>query len=333
MSHQKIEAPSIEETVAKISAAKAEAAAAEVQENEAEVRDDASEEAPEVAVEAAEEAVEQPEEAAEAEEAEAPSEEAKAIDDAISTRFAKLAEREREFRRMEQRFADQEERMNQRLQELEAREKKLSNPDTLLDTLNAMGLSVEDFQRRLLMNEINVDKPEVDPIQEKLQQLEERQQRLEEWENKMLAQERAAELKSLEDQYLGEVAEAAARYENLSEYFDGNVDEIVSAAHQQAELYAQQYGEAPEIDDLLSQLDNYYGSHLDRFRKKWAPPKQAEQVTAPASKKKPGKTLKNSDVQTAATTDAGGYTFMDVSTGRITMDQWQDYILKKRNLG
>lgn len=326
MSHQKIDVPALSDTIAKM--AQMEQGASE-QPPEAEATEEAAESSEEV------EAAEQ-ETPAEEPESEDKEEKSAAIDDAISARFAKIAEKEREFRQTEKRVKEQQELMEKRLQELEAKEKKLANPDNLLEVLDAMGMSVDEFQRKVLLGDVKLEKPEVDPIQQKLQELEAETKRLREWEQTMLQREQAEASKKRYNDYLGSIAEAAPRYENLGEYFD-STDEIVSVARQQAELYAAEYNEAPEIDDLLSQLDTYYGKELARLRKKLTPAQIAERKeqekaeSTEAPKKKPSRTLKNSDTQTAANSSGGGWTAMDVATGKISMDQWAEYQLKKFN--
>lgn len=326
MSHQVIQPPSLEETAAKIRAQVQQGEQTSTPEPEPQEQ---SVEAPETEEVEAEEAAEQPE--AQAEEDQKSTEakgKAEAMDEALSARFSKIAEREREFRQVEQRLSQQEERINARLAELEAREQKLSNPDHLLDVLEGLNMTPDEFQKKMLLGQIQLDKPEVDPVQQQLQALEEKTKRFEELEQRLERQQEEARLQEIETRFVADIRNAATRYENLSEYFDGDIDEIVRVADHQAALYVQEHDEVPEVEDVLSQLDAYYGSHLDRFRKKWKPQASAQE---PAPKKKPSRTLKGSDTQTASTTTAGGWTAHDVSTGKISMDQWQEYVLQKLN--
>jgi uncharacterized phage infection (PIP) family protein YhgE len=324
MSHQVVQAPSIEETAAKIQEQMAQVDSSEFAPEPNVVAAPAVEESPAPEAEEAPK-VEEPEQVEEAAEEPSKSQE---IDDALSARFSKIAEREREFRQVEQRLADQEERIEARLAELEARENKLANPDHLLEVLEGLNMTPDEFQKRMLLGQIQLEKPEVDPVQQKLNELDERTRQVEEMRQEIILQRQQQAEKDLENQYLSQVKDAATRYENLSEYFDGDMEEIVRVAHQQAELYASEYNEAPEIEDLLSQLDTYYGGHLDRFRKKWDKPSSEQ---APAPKKKASRTLKGSDTQTAATTSAGGWTAQDVATGKISFDQWQEQVMRRLN--
>lgn len=248
------------------------------------------------------------------------------IDEAFSSKFAKLAEREKQFRVMEKKFADQEARINSKLSDLETKEAKFKNPDTLLDMLASAGMSVEEFQRRILMGDINIDKPEVDPIQERFNVLEKELAAQKEFRAQIENQRQVEVANQFVSTYKGQLRDAAARYENLNEYFD-SVDEIVDVAVKQADAYAAQYKEAPDVEDVLSQLDAYYGKAVSKFRSKYGQAPAEKQAPKPTAKE-PSKTVTNAHTQ-AASGSVPTINPMDVAKGRVSRDDWINYNLQK----
>lgn len=265
--------------------------------------------------------------AVEAVESPAPEVKAEEPKELESAKFAKLAEREKQFRQLEKKFADQETRLNAKMAELEAKESKLKNPNTLLDMLEAAGMTPEEFQRKILVGDINVDKPQLDPVQEKLKLLEKELEAQKEFRASLENQRRQEAANNFVTEYKGKLRSAAARYENLNEYFD-NVDEIVDVAVKQADAYAAQYNEAPDVEDVLSQLDAYYGKHVQKFKTKYASVSTAVKQAAKAESKEPSKTMTNSHTQ-AASGNVPKYDPMDVAKGKISRDEWINYNLKK----
>lgn len=253
-----------------------------------------------------------------------------ADDEPASAKFAKIAERERQFRQTEKKIAEQQAKIEARLAELEQRESKLKNPDTLLDMIAASGMTVEEFQRKILTGEVKVDKPQVDPIQQKLNELEQELQSQKAFRAQIEEQRKAEFANQYVEDYKGKIRSAATRYEALNEYFD-NVDEIVDVAIKQADAYAAQYKEAPEVEDVLSQLDAYYAKYVQRFKAKFAS-QPAAAKSAPKGDKEPSKTMTNGHTQ-AASGSVSSINPLDVAKGKVSRDEWIEYNLKKLSKG
>lgn len=242
-----------------------------------------AEEAPEVeAAEEPEAEVEPVEAAAEekpTEESDKPAEENEA--------FKKLAEREREFRKKELEFKKQASKLSQRMKELEARESKLKNPDTLLDVLDSMGMTMDQFQRGLLTGELKVEKPQLDPATQKQLEIERELQALKEFREQERQRQERAELEHHLNVWRGKVKESVSQFENLADWFGDELDEVVKEAEAAGEAYAQEYNEAPDINELLSVLDAKYGKQLSRLKSRIAPKveeKPKKEASQPKSK-------------------------------------------------
>jgi small-conductance mechanosensitive channel len=244
-----------------------------------------------------------------------------------SVKFAKLAERERQFRQSEKKLAETQAKIEARLAELEQRETKLKNPDTLLDMIAAAGLTVEEFQRKILTGEVQVEKPQVDPIQQKLNQLEQELQQQKAFRAELEEQRKLENANKYVEDYKANLRTAATRYEALNEYFD-SVDEIVDVAVKQADAYAAQYKQAPAVEDVLSQLEAYYGKYVQRFKTKFASTSATAGAAAKAEPKEPSKTMTNNHTQ-AASGSVATITPRDVALGKVSRDEWVDYNLKK----
>lgn len=250
-------------------------------------------------------------EPAEAEAAETPAEEEAekpepAEEPKVSQQLEKIAQREREFRKREIEFKRHAEELSQRMKDLEARENKLNNPSTLFDILDGMGMTVEQFGRHLLEGNIPVEKPKVDPVAQEQEQLKRELAELKEFREQMAAQQRQAELDQYVNAYKGEIKAAVPQFENLTEWFGDSMEEIVDEAVQAAELYAEEYEEAPEVSEILSQLDRYYGSKLEKIRSKYKP---AEEPKPKKEPKPAGKTLSHNHTRSIAADTKGDDVF------------------------
>ena len=287
-------------------------------------------EQPEVeAEEAAVEAEEPAEEVEEAEKVEEPQEKEEESSEQ-SKQFQQLAEREREFRKQELAFKKQSKELSQRLQEVEKRESWLNDPDTLFEILDAKGMKVEDFQRRLLEGRVRLEKDEVDPMLEKQSKLEKELQELQQFREQVRLQQEQAELEQHLNAYRNDIRKAVPQYENLTEWFGDSLDEVVSEAEQAAEAYAQEYDEAPEVAEILSNLNAFYGNKLDRVKSKYSKP-----AATPSEKKqepKPtGKTLSHNHTRSVAADTKGDDVVSKVMTrnARDVMNERAMEIFKK----
>lgn len=217
----------------------------------------------------------------------------------IDEQFKKLAEREREFRKREIQFKKQAEELSKKIQTLEERENKLNNPDHLLDILEAKGMSLADFQTKILTGDIKLEKEQKDPVLEQQTQLQKELQELKEFREQVLRQQEQAELEQHLNAYRGEIRKAVPQFENLTEWFGDSLDDVVAEAEQAAELYAQEYEEAPEVSDILSQLDALYGKKLERVKSKYVKP-AAETAPKKEQPKSSGKALSHNHTRSIA---------------------------------
>jgi len=233
-----------------------------------------------------------------------------------SKKFQQLAEREREFRQRELQFKQQAESLSQRMKALEERETKLNNPDTVFDVLDSLGMSVEQFQRGILTGHVKVEKPEVDPLAQKLGQYEKELLELKEFREQVRKQQERAEIDQHLNAYRGEIRSAVPQFENLAEWFGDSIEDAVAEAEQAAELYAQHYKEAPEVTDILSNLDAYYGKKLERFKSKSAALK-ASTPAKPAVKTEGNKTLTHNHTRSVAVDTSGDDVFSKVLKGNV----------------
>ena len=213
--------------------------------------------------------------------------------------FDKLAEKEREFRRQELEFKRRERDLSKKFKELEGKESKLKDPNNILDILDAHGLTLEQFQRKILEGNINLDKPEVDPETEAQNKLQQELSDLKEWKNQQEQERVQAEAEHYQSVYRNSIQEAVPQFENLTEWFDGELQEVVDEAYKAAELYAEEHDEAPEIDEILSQLDSYYGKKLTTLKAKYKKEEPAP-VKAEKTAKTSGKSLGHNDTRNIA---------------------------------
>lgn len=272
--------------------------------------------------ETVEEAVEQPEQTVESEaEAEAVVEEEpqevkkEEPSPEQAKQFQQIAEREREFRKRELEFKRQSEELSRKLKEIEQRENLLNNPENLLEILDAKGMTVEQFQRNLLTGKINLEKPEVDPIAQEQAQLKKELQELKAFREQVQRQQEQAELEQHLNAYRGEIRAAVPQFENLTEWFGDSLDEIVSEAEAAAEAYAQQYDEAPEVADILSNLDAFYARKLEKIKSKYQP-KAAEPSKDKPAPKPAGKTLSHNHTRSVAADTDGDDVVSKVIRGK-----------------
>lgn len=244
--------------------------------------------------------------------------------------FQQLAEREREFRKRELSFKKQSEELSKRISEIEKRENWLNNPENLLEILDAKGMTVEQFQRNLLTGKLDVDRPKVDPVLEKQSQLEKELQELKQFREQVRLQQEQAELEQHLNAYRSEIRNSVPQYENLTEWFGDSLDEVVSEAEQAAEAYAQEYDEAPEVAEILSNLNAFYGNKLERVKSKYSKP-----AATPSEKKqepKPtGKTLSHNHTRSVAADTKGDDVVSKVMTrnARDVMNERAMEIFKK----
>ena len=233
---------------------------------------------------------------------EAPADETPKEDDS-SKKFQQLAEREREFRRQELDFKKQSEELSQRMAALEERESKINNPNHLVDILHGMGMTVEDFSTRLLTGQLQVEKPEVDPISQEQEALRKELQELQDFRKSVQQQQEQAELEQHLAAYRNEIRDTVPQYENLSEWFGDSLDEAVEEAEALAEAYAEQYDKAPEVKEILSQMDVAYGKKVERFKSKYST-KETPSEKKPAPKAS-GKSLSHNHTRSVAVDTKG----------------------------